>query len=61
MSTQVGCRTNAYTNINLGKMADIDIGNQVLGVGFCCQIFVLKTLALAWHFYMKIRRLARKK
>ena len=43
------------------KMADIDIGNQVLCVGFCRQIYVLKTLALPWHFYMKRRPLERKK
>ena len=42
-------------------MADVEIGNQVLGVGFCRQIFMLKTLALVWHFYMKRQRLARKK
>ena len=61
MSTQVGCRINAHAKLNVGKMSDIDIGNQVLGVGFCRQRFVLKTLALARHFYMKRRRLARKK
>ena len=36
-----------------------DIGNQAWGVGFCRQIFILKTLTL--HFYMKRQRLARKK
>ena len=42
-------------------MADSDIENQALGVGFCRQKFILKTLALAWHAYMKRRRLARNK
>jgi len=32
VSTQVGCRKNAHASLHLGKMADIDIGNQVLGV-----------------------------
>ena len=50
MSTQVGLGTNVRTNLNLGKMADSDIGNQALGVGFCRQTFILKTLALAWLF-----------
>ena len=53
--TRVDCRTNANANLNLGTMADIDIGDQVLGVGFCRKIFILNTLALTWHFYMKRR------
>ena len=48
-------------NLNSGKMAGSDIENQALGVGFCRQIFILKTLALGWHVYSKRRRLARNK
>ena len=40
MSTQVGWGRNARAKVHLGKMAESDIGNQALGVGFCHQIFI---------------------
>ena len=59
LSTSVVCRTNVRANLYSGKIVDIDIGNQALSVGFCRQMFILKMLAVAWHFYMKRQPLAR--
>ena len=40
MSTQVGCRTNARANLDLGEMADSDIGNQAWGLDFVVKYLV---------------------
>ena len=52
---------NGGANSNSGKIAGSDIENQALGVGFCRQIVILTTLALAWHVYLRRRRLAKNK